>query len=113
MTTQQIILWSCAYLVELVAVTSFMRATARRIVGGIGRWSCCRFAGAGRDHSVRSPGLVANTICLDAILSTALLLRALNLAGVNLPRHLATGPLLRLARLSGVCCRRCGHWPAT
>ena len=35
MTTQQIILWSCVYLVELVAVIYFTRATARRIVGAL------------------------------------------------------------------------------
>ena len=38
MTPQQIILWSCAYLVELVVVIYFTRATARRVraalVGG-------------------------------------------------------------------------------
>jgi hypothetical protein len=35
MTTQQIILWSCVYLIELVAVIYFTRATARRIVGAL------------------------------------------------------------------------------
>jgi hypothetical protein len=35
MTTQQIILWACAYLLELVAVIYFTRATARRIVGAL------------------------------------------------------------------------------
>jgi hypothetical protein len=35
MTTQQLILWSCAYLVELVAVIYFTRATARRILGAL------------------------------------------------------------------------------
>jgi hypothetical protein len=33
MTTQQIILWTCAYLVELVAVIYFTRATVRRVLG--------------------------------------------------------------------------------
>jgi hypothetical protein len=33
MTRQQIILWACAYLVELVAVIYFTRATARRVIG--------------------------------------------------------------------------------
>jgi hypothetical protein len=33
MTTQQIILWTCAYLIELVAVVYFTRPSARRIVG--------------------------------------------------------------------------------
>ncbi len=33
MTTQQIILWSCAYLIELGAVIYFTRATARRVMG--------------------------------------------------------------------------------
>ena len=35
MTTRQIILWACAYLVELVAVIYFTRATARRVVGAL------------------------------------------------------------------------------
>ena len=35
MTTQQIILWSCAYLVELCAVVYFTRPTARRVVGAL------------------------------------------------------------------------------
>lgn len=35
MTTRQIILWACAYLVELVAVVYFTRATARRVVGAL------------------------------------------------------------------------------
>ena len=35
MTTQQIILWSCAYLVEFGAVIYFTRASARRIVGAL------------------------------------------------------------------------------
>ena len=35
MTTQQIILWSCAYLVELGAVVYFTRATARRVMGAV------------------------------------------------------------------------------
>jgi hypothetical protein len=35
MTTQQIILWACAYLIELVAVIYFTRATARRVLGAL------------------------------------------------------------------------------
>jgi hypothetical protein len=35
MTTQQIILWTCAYLIELVAVVYFTRATALRVVGAL------------------------------------------------------------------------------
>jgi hypothetical protein len=34
-TTQQIILWSCVYLVELLAAIYFTRATARRVVGAL------------------------------------------------------------------------------
>jgi hypothetical protein len=34
-TTRQIILWACAYLVELVAVLYFTRATARRVMGAL------------------------------------------------------------------------------
>jgi hypothetical protein len=35
MTTQQIILWSCAYLVEFVVVIYFTRATVRRVIGAM------------------------------------------------------------------------------
>ncbi|HXF41790.1 MAG TPA: hypothetical protein VN687_18875 [Blastocatellia bacterium] len=35
MTTRQIILWACAYLIELVAVVYFTRATARRVMGAL------------------------------------------------------------------------------
>ena len=35
MTRQQIILWSCAYLVELGAVIYFTRATARRVAAAV------------------------------------------------------------------------------
>ena len=35
MTTQQIILWACAYLVELVVVIYFTRATTRRVMGAV------------------------------------------------------------------------------
>lgn len=35
MTTQQIILWACAYLIELVAVIYFTRATMRRVLGAL------------------------------------------------------------------------------
>ena len=35
MTTQQIILWTCAYLIELAVVIYFTRATARRVVGAL------------------------------------------------------------------------------
>ncbi len=56
MTRQQIILWACAYLIELVAVTYFTRATARRVIGaavggaaagllGLGAISLCEALG--------------------------------------------------------------------
>jgi hypothetical protein len=35
MTTEQIILWACAYLIELGAVIYFTRATARRLMGAL------------------------------------------------------------------------------
>jgi hypothetical protein len=35
MTRQQIILWACAYLIELGAVVYFTRATARRVMGAL------------------------------------------------------------------------------
>ena len=36
MTTRQVLLWSCAYLIEFVAVIWFTRATSRRILGALG-----------------------------------------------------------------------------
>jgi hypothetical protein len=35
MTRQQIILWACAYLVELLVVIYFTRATTRRVMGAV------------------------------------------------------------------------------
>lgn len=35
MTRQQIILWSCGYLIELAAVVYLTRATARRVMGAV------------------------------------------------------------------------------
>jgi hypothetical protein len=35
MTTQEIILWTCAYLIELGAVIYFTRASARRVEGAL------------------------------------------------------------------------------
>src|SRR6267143_418142 len=42
MTTQQIILWACAYLVELVAVIYFTRATEWRVVGALAGGAAAR-----------------------------------------------------------------------
>ena len=35
MTTQQVLIWTCGYFVELLAVVFFTRATARRVVGAL------------------------------------------------------------------------------
>jgi hypothetical protein len=35
MTTQQIVLWTCAYLIELGVVVYFTRATPRRVMGAV------------------------------------------------------------------------------
>jgi hypothetical protein len=80
--------------------------------GSTGRWSSGWLAGAGRDRSMRGPWLVASTICLDAILPAAFLPRPLALAGANLPRNVAVGPTVWLARPGGVRWYRGGHWPA-
>jgi hypothetical protein len=47
MTTQQIILWSCAYLIELVAVVYFTRATARRVMGAMAGGAAAGLLGLG------------------------------------------------------------------
>src|SRR2546429_43541 len=70
------------------------RATRR---GGTDRWISCGDARVGYDRSVRGPGLVADTICLDAILPTAFLPRPLDLAHASLYRYLAGGPAIRVA----------------
>ena len=47
MTRQQIILWACAYLIELVAVIYFTRATARRIIGALAGGAAAGLLGLG------------------------------------------------------------------
>ena len=47
MTTQQIILWSCAYLVELGVVIYFTRATTRRVIGAIAGGAVAGLLGLG------------------------------------------------------------------
>ncbi len=47
MTTQQIILWTCGYLVALVAVIYFTRATARRVVGALAGGAVAGLLGMG------------------------------------------------------------------
>jgi len=47
MTTQQIILWACAYLVELVAVIYFTRATEWRVVGALAGGAAAGLLGMG------------------------------------------------------------------
>src|SRR6267142_4221718 len=47
MTTQQIILWACAYLVELVAVIYFTRASMRRIMGAVAGGAAAGLLGLG------------------------------------------------------------------
>src|SRR6266850_3464380 len=81
--------------------------------GGTGRGSSCRVAGVGRDRSVRGLGLVADTIWLDPILPAAFLPRPFDLAYASLPRHLAGGPAVRVARAGGVPLRRGGYRPAS
>lgn len=47
MTTQQIILFACGYLVELVAVIYFTRATARRVLGAMAGGASAGLFGVG------------------------------------------------------------------
>ncbi len=47
MTTQEIILWTCAYLIELGAVIYFTRATAPRVVGALIGGAAAAFLGLG------------------------------------------------------------------
>ena len=57
MTTQQLILISCLYLAELVIVTYFTRATARRIAGALaGGATVGALRGSGADTGVGTDG---------------------------------------------------------
>lgn len=47
MTTQQIILWTCGYLIALVAVIYFTRATARRVLGAMAGGAVAGLFGVG------------------------------------------------------------------
>ena len=47
MTTQQIILFACGYLVELVAVIYFTRATTRRVIGAMAGGAAAGLFGVG------------------------------------------------------------------
>jgi hypothetical protein len=47
MTTQQIILWTSAYLIELVAVIYFTRATTRRVIGAMAGGATAGLFGVG------------------------------------------------------------------
>jgi len=47
MTTQQIILWTCGYLVLLVAVVYFTRATPRRVIGAMAGGAAAALLGVG------------------------------------------------------------------
>jgi hypothetical protein len=47
MTTQVIILWTCAYLIELCAVIYFTRANARRFVGALAGGAAAGLLGMG------------------------------------------------------------------
>jgi len=82
-------------------------------IRGADRSSSCSVAGAGRDRAVRKTELVAHTIGLDAILLAAFLSRACDLADANLPRQLAGGPPLRVARPGNLSLLRRGHWSTT
>jgi hypothetical protein len=47
MTPQQIILWTCGYLVELVIVVYFTRATPRRVMGAVAGGAAAGLLGVG------------------------------------------------------------------
>jgi hypothetical protein len=64
--TQEIIVWTCAYLIELCVVIYYPNDRSP-LCGGTRRGRSCRVAGNGRDRSERGHGLVAHTVCLDAI----------------------------------------------
>lgn len=47
MTTKQVILWTCGYLIELCAVIYFTRATVRRVMGALVGGATAGFLGLG------------------------------------------------------------------
>ena len=81
-------------------------------LGGLDWRRVCWVTWVGRNRSLRGLGLVANTICFDAVFSPALLSGPLDLTHANLPRHLARGASLRMARTGGVPLSSGSYWPA-
>lgn len=68
-----------------------------------------RFDSAEDNRAVRSPRVVADTVCLNAIFRAHDVPRARHLVYANLSRYLASGPPLRLARTGGLCWHRSDH----
>jgi hypothetical protein len=85
--------------------------SARR--GCASRWRRRRVVGNRGDCVVRGIGLVAYTVCPDAIFSAALLPWSRDLADTNLPPDVATGSPVWMAR-PGCLHWHCDRdWPAT
>ena len=96
MTTRQIIIVTCAYLVALVVVVYFTRATSRRVVGALAGGAAVGCLGMGA-IVLGNAGVVARADLLDTVLPGAVLPRTRHLGYANLSRHLAGGPPVRVA----------------
>ena len=112
MTTQQIILFACAYLIALGAVIYFTRATARRVMGAVAGGAAAGLLGVGAIALCESLGWwwvpYASTPYFLALFYLGVSISH----DANLPRHLAAGPPVRMARPGGVHWYRDGHRPA-
>src|SRR3989442_4929093 len=111
MTTRELIIVSCAYVVALIVVAYFTRATSRRMVGRLCRWRSRRCFRDGRDCPRQCVGFVARADPLDpAVLRGSVFPRSCCLGHANLPRHLASGPPVWLAWTVGLHLHRRDHW---
>jgi hypothetical protein len=112
MTTRDIILWTCAYLVELGAVIYFTRATARRVVAALVGGAAAGLLGMGAVALGEARGWWHIPFGSTLSFLPLFLRRPGDLAYANLPRHLATCSPVWLARPGSVHCHCSRHWPA-
>ena len=111
MTTQEIILWTCAYLIELGAVIYFTRATARRFVGALAGGAAAGLLGMGAIALCEALGWWHIPFA-----STPFFLPLFYVGLRSRLRQFTSLPGDWLAGLDGVawqCSLDCGrHWPA-
>ena len=112
MTTQQLILISCLYLAELVIVTYFTRATARRIAGALAGGATVGLFGLGAIVLGNAFEFWRVPIFWTPSFLPLFYLGFVISGYPNLPRYLAGGSAIRRARTGGVYRCRGDHRPA-